>query len=75
MLISAELESWAQLSLQEFCRAMNTRFGLDAGGTLLLVRHLLATKNWETDMMQPISDAMPLSRIWRKTSTAEEVQA
>lgn len=75
LLISAELESWGHLTLREFCRAMDSRFGMDAGGTLLLVRHLLATKVWETDMMQPISDTMPLSRIWRKTGTAEEARA
>jgi len=74
-LIAAELESWAHVTLQEFCRAMDLRFGLETGGALLLVRHLLACKTWKTDMLQPITDTMPLSRIWRNSSAVEVVQA
>lgn len=44
-LIAAELENWPQAVLQQFCQAMDTRLGLEPGGTLLLVRHLLASRS------------------------------
>lgn len=59
-LIAAELERWPTATLQEFCQTIDTRMGLDPGGTLLLVRHLLAVKAWRVDMTQPIVDAMPM---------------
>ena len=60
-LIAAELDRWPTATLQEFCQAMETRLGLDSGGALRLVRHLLATKVWRVKVMQPIVDAMPMN--------------
>ncbi|MFT3689815.1 TnsA endonuclease N-terminal domain-containing protein [Paenirhodobacter sp.] len=59
-LIAAELERWPTAALHDFCQAMDTRLGLDPGGTLLLVRHLLAARVWRVDMMQPVVETMPM---------------
>lgn len=72
-LIAAELDRWPTTTLQQFCQAMETRLGLDPGGALLLVRHLLASKIWRVDMMQPIVETMAMqafqsstdARTWR----------
>lgn len=68
-LIAAELDRWPTATLQEFCLAMETRLGLDFGGVLLLVRHLLAAKTWRVDMMRPIVETMPM-RAFRATDAA-----
>lgn len=57
---AAELERWPTATLHDFCQAMDTRLGLAPGGTLLLVRHLLATRVWRVDMMQPIVETKPM---------------
>lgn len=41
-----ELERWRTTTLQDFCQGKDRRLSLDPGGTLLLVRHLLATRIW-----------------------------
>lgn len=68
-LIAAELDRWPTATLQEFCQAMETRLGLDPGGTLLLVRHLLAAKIWRVDMMRPIVETMAM-RSFRSSTDA-----
>ncbi len=59
-LIATELERNPSLNLREFCLEMDERLGLETGGSLLLVRHLLAVKTWRTDMTRPITDETPL---------------
>lgn len=66
-LIAAELSRWPTATLQQLCQAMETRLGLDPGGALLLVRHLLAAKIWRVDMMQPIVETMPMQAFWSST--------
>lgn len=70
-LIAAELESWPNLTLQAFCAQMDSRLSLNPGGALLLVRHLLATKTWRVDLMQPIVETMPMASF----SPAFDIQA
>ena len=60
-LLAAELGRNNKLNLQEFCLEMDGRLGLETGGSLFLIRHLLAVKTWRTDMMRPITDETPLS--------------
>ncbi len=62
-LIASELEAWPDPTLQAFCHAMDTRMGLNPGGALLLVRHLLAVKVWRVDMAQPIIESMPMRAL------------
>ncbi len=68
-LIASELEAWPNATLQVFCQAMDTRMGLNPGGALLLVRHLLAVKVWRVDMTQPIVETMPM-RAFRSGSAS-----
>lgn len=75
-LIAAELDRWPTATLQEFCQAMEARLGLDPGGALLLVRHLLATKVWRVKVMQPIVDTMPMNAFRHPSRTGmRRVQA
>lgn len=60
-LIAAELKGWRSVSLGEFCAAMDTRFSLDMGSALFLVRNLLAEKVWRAVLSQPIVDTMPMA--------------
>ncbi len=73
-LIAAELERWPTATLQEFCQTMEARLGLDPGGALLLVRHLLATKIWQVDMLHPIVDTMPM-RAFRSVVASGSMRA
>jgi len=74
-LVASELEAWGNASLQQFCHAMDARLGLDGGGTLLLVRHLLATKVWLTDLFHPITDTTPLTAFFRPDANAVRARA
>lgn len=73
-LIASELEAWPAATLQAFCQAMDTRMGLNPGGVLLLVRHLLAVKLWRVDMAQPIVETLPI-RTFRVASTPDKRRA
>ena len=73
-LIASELEAWPNATLQALCHAMDTRMGLNPGGALLLVRHLLAVKVWRVDMTQPIVETMPM-RAFRRGSVSRTRRA
>jgi TnsA endonuclease C terminal len=61
MLIAREIAVGRALSLQQFCADADVRLGLDVGTALLLVRHLLATRQLVCDMTRPISDTVSIS--------------
>lgn len=69
-LIATELERWPRATLREFCQGMATRLGLEPDGTLLLIRHLLACKIWNVDLMEPIVETMPISAFRRSDMNA-----
>jgi hypothetical protein len=48
--------------------------GLNPGGALLLVRHLLAVKVWRVDMTQRIVETMPM-RAFRRGSVSRTRRA
>jgi hypothetical protein len=52
-----------QIRLQDFCVSMDASHGLEVGTTLLLVRHLLASKAIVCNMHEPIDDAMPIGKF------------
>lgn len=58
-----ELERTPCATLRDFSRDMDARLGMEAGSTLLLLHHLLATRVWQTDLMRPITDDLPMSAI------------
>lgn len=74
-LAASELEAWGSATLQQFCHAMDARLGMDNGGTLLIVRHLLATKVWLADLSHPITDTTRLSAFSRPGGSAARVRA
>ncbi|HYD30290.1 MAG TPA: TnsA endonuclease C-terminal domain-containing protein [Azospirillaceae bacterium] len=51
------------LTLQRFCADMDARLALEAGRSLMLVRHLLARKVITCDMAEPVDDTVPISRF------------
>lgn len=73
-LIAAELRRRPTATLQEFCRAMDARLVLDPGGALLLVRHLLASKVWRVDMMEPIVETMEM-RAFHSANESDDRRA
>lgn len=75
VLVASELEAWGDATLQQFCHVMDARLGLDGGGTLLLVRHLLATKVWLADLSHPITDTTQLTAFSRPGDNAARVRA
>ncbi len=70
-LVAADLERSRDLNLREFCRMTDRRFALEAGETLLLVRHLLATRIWRADLTRPITETTLLS-AFRRSSASEQ---
>ncbi|WP_138471783.1 TnsA endonuclease N-terminal domain-containing protein [Poseidonocella sp. HB161398] len=69
-ILDAELDRTPCATLRELVQDMDARLGMEAGSTLLLVHHLLATKAWRTDLMRPITDALPISAIRREPAVS-----
>ena len=51
--------------------AVDGRLGLEAGSSLFIVKHLIATRQWKVDMCKEISTAQPLIFI-RESENQEE---
>ena len=60
----------------EFCVAMDRRPGMDSGATIGLIRRLVSTKRWATDLSIVIFDpAQPMSRFRIVSSEAKRALA
>ncbi len=56
-LVRREIDGWAaDQPLRHFCGAMDIQFAMSAGTSLMLVRHLLATKAITCDLSTPFDD-------------------
>jgi hypothetical protein len=53
----------ADLKLGEFCAEKDSRFAMLASTSLMLIRHLLATKVLICEMSEPLDDAAPMARF------------
>lgn len=49
------------VALRDVTNCCDGTFGLPCGNSLSLVRHLLATRKWEVDLLKPIQIAKPLN--------------
>lgn len=47
-------------SLAKVCLSIDARFGLKGGASLWVAKHLIATRQWEVDMMIKIDPSRPL---------------
>lgn len=58
-----ELTAKPTTPLARVCMAVDVRLGLKGGTALWVVRHLIASRQWETDMMTKIEPHLPLKAI------------
>ncbi|SEA63539.1 TnsA endonuclease N-terminal domain-containing protein [Rubrimonas cliftonensis] len=74
-LIEREHAEWSDALLRDFCLAMDARHGLEAGGALEIVLHLIAIKRWIADVTAPIDGETPLWRFTRRDGQARRDSA
>lgn len=53
--------------LRSITKSSDTKFSLDPGSSLSLVKHLIATREWIVKMSQPIHPSRPLNFIKRRS--------
>lgn len=69
-----ELSDRPAVTLQQFCERMDGQLAMEAGASLMLVRHLVASKAILCDMAEPIEDTMPMLRFRGATAEPARVQ-
>lgn len=74
-LIAREVPGRPRLTLQQFCEEMDLRFALNASTSLMLVRHLLASRVLICNMSQPIDDSVLMDRFQLGGQAAGRVSA
>ncbi|TVQ57974.1 MAG: hypothetical protein EA355_03080, partial [Rhodobacteraceae bacterium] len=68
------LSTDGNVTFGEFCAAVDRRPGMDSGVTIGLIRRLVSTKRWATDLSIMIFDpAQPMSRFRIVSSEAKKV--
>jgi TnsA endonuclease N terminal/TnsA endonuclease C terminal len=62
-MILCEVPASPHLTLRRFCDRMDQGLAMEPGSSLMLVRHLLATKALRTDMTNQLTDKMAMDRF------------
>lgn len=63
-LVAREVPTRSYLTLHQFCAEMDLRWNLPQATTLLLIRHLIATRSLVCDMTLPFDYNAPLTWLW-----------
>jgi TnsA endonuclease C terminal len=72
-LIAREVPARMWLTLQLFCVEMDSQLTMETGASLMLIRHLLATKLLICDMSEALDETVPMSRFQSAQSTSRTV--
>ncbi len=59
-LVLREISVCSDLTLRRFCDRMDQSLSMEPGNTLMLMRHLLVTKELRADMTAPLTDKMSM---------------